>query len=193
MIRAFQMIFSPESVWLTISEKNRNFLFVLFFSTLPLIVGSLAIEAFAIHRFGEALGEFGRVNVAVERILRYSVTHLVCDLAFLFGGSWFLLSVAQSFNTKVGFSASFSTLAYGSAPIFLMHALDGVPLIHSWLAWGIGAGLAVRALYHGVAVNMKPEQTKGFGLFVVSIFIVAFLSGLGHFISLTMLHGKSMP
>jgi hypothetical protein len=192
MIRAFQMIFAPEGAWLKISEKNRHFLFVLFVSTLPLILGCLALEAAGIDRFGEAMGEFSRLNVAREVIIKYAITHLICDLAFLFFGGWFLMSVARSFNARVTFSQCFATMAYGASPIFLMHALDGIPILYTWLCWGIGAGLTVRSLYHGVAVNLKPEQTKGFGLFVVSIFIVGFLSGLGHFISLTVLHSQSV-
>src|SRR5437868_4666618 len=103
MIRALQMIFSPDGVWLKIAEKNRNFLWVLFLSTLPLIVGAVAVEGFGLLRLGEAMGEFGRVYPTQDVVIKYELTHLVLDLAFLFGGSFFLLSVAQSFNTKVSF------------------------------------------------------------------------------------------
>lgn len=191
MIRALQMIFAPEGAWLKIAEKNRNFLFVLFLSTLPLVVGALALEGFGMERLGESGGEFGRISVSRDLIIRYEVARLIADMAFLFIGGWFLLSVARSFHAQVTFSQVFNTLAYGASPIFLMHAFDGIPAVHTWLCWGIGAGLAIRSLYHGVAVNLKPEQTKGFGLYVVSIFIVLFLSGLGQFMTLTVLHGKS--
>src|SRR5437763_1081204 len=59
MIRAFQMIFSPGPAWTKVAEKNRNFLFTLFLSTLPLIFGCLAIEAYGLERLGESIGEFG--------------------------------------------------------------------------------------------------------------------------------------
>lgn len=190
MIRAFQMIFAPEGAWRSIAEKNRNFLFVLFFSTLPLIAAAVAVEGYGIFRLGEAMGEFGRINIVQERIIRYETAHLIFDLAFLFGGAWFLLTVARSFNTPATYSESFSTLAYGASPIFLMHAVDGAPQLHTWLCWGVGAGLAVRSLYHGVAINMKPEQTKGMGLYIVGVFIVLFLSGLAHFVALSILHTK---
>src|SRR4051812_1539600 len=181
MIRAFQMIFSPEGVWPKIAEKNRHMIFILFLSTLPLIVCCLAIEGFGIDRLGESMSEFGRVNIDRTLIYKYLLTHLVADLVFLFLGAYFLMGVARSFNSNTSYSLAFCTLAIASSPIFLMHALDGVPAIHTWLCWGIGFGLAVRALYHGVAVNIRPEQTKGFGLYIISVFIVGFLSGLGHF------------
>jgi hypothetical protein len=190
MIRAFQMIFAPEGAWLKIAEKNRNFFFVLFFSTIPLVVAALAAEGYGLDRLGEGMGEFGRINIVQKVIIRYELAHLVFDLAFLFGGAWFLISVAHSFDTRATYSQAFGTLAYGASPIFLMHALDGIPQLHTWLCWGIGAGLAVRALYHGVAVNMKPGQTKGMGLYIVAIFIVLFLSGLAHFVSIAILHSK---
>jgi hypothetical protein len=194
MIRAFQMIFSPEGVWPKIAEKNRHMIFVLFLSTLPLILVCLALEGLGLERLGEAMGEVGLGRVTPDRqvILKYLLAHLIGDLFFLFMGSYFLLSVARSFHGNPTFSQAFNTLAIGASPIFLMHALDGLPILYTWLCWGIGFGLAIRALYHGVAVNMRPEQTKGFGLYLVSIFIVGFLSGLAHFVSVQVLHGKML-
>jgi hypothetical protein len=192
MMRAFQMIFAPEGAWVKIAEKNRNMLFTLFFSTLPLVVVCLAIEGYGLEKLGESYGEFGKINVVRSAIINYEFTHLALDVAFLLGGAWFLMSVAHSFHANVTISQSFNTLAYGASPIFLMHALDGIPHLHTWLCWGIGAGLAVRALYHGVAINLKPEQTKGMGLYIVSIFIVSFLSGLAHFLAITILHNKAL-
>lgn len=192
MIRAFQMIFSPEGTWPRIAEKNRHLVFVLFLSTLPLILGCLAVEGLGLERLGESVSEFGRVNVERNLIYKYLATHLIGDLFFLFFGAYFLLSVAKSFHADSTYSQAFTTLAIGASPIFLMHALDAVPALPSWVCWGIGFGLTVRALYHGVAVNMKPEQTKGFGLYIVSIFIVGFLSGLAHFVSMAVLQGKML-
>jgi hypothetical protein len=192
MIRAFQMIFSPEGVWPKIAEKNRHMLFVLFLSTLPLIVGCLAIEGIGLDRLGEPMGELGRADVERTIIYKYLLAHLVGDLFFLFFGAYFLLGVARSFHAPITYSQAFVTLAIGSGPIFLMHAPDGIPALYTWLCWGIGFGLSIRALYHGVAVNLKPEQTKGFGLYIISVFIVGFLSGLAHFISVAVLHGKML-
>jgi len=190
MIRALQMIFAPEGAWLKIAEKNRHFLFTLFVSTLPLLAGALAVEGFSIRKLGEGVDEFGKMTVPDGVILKYVLTHFTLGLAVIFGGSWFLLSVARSFNSQSSFSQSFNTMAIGASPIFLMHALDGIPALNTWLCFGIGAGLAVRALYHGVAVVIKPEQTKGFGLYIVSVFIILFLGALAHFIALSVLHGK---
>jgi hypothetical protein len=192
MIRAFQMIFSPEGVWLKIAEKNRHMIFTLLLSTLPLIVGSLALEGYGLDRWGEPQDELSRAHFTNEVIYKYLATHFVGDLFFLFVGSYFLLSVAHSFNARCTYSQTFNTLAIGASPIFLMHAPDGLPVLYTWLCWGIGFGLSIRALYHGVAVNLKPEQTKGFGLYIVSVFIVGFLSGLAHFISIQVLHGKML-
>ncbi len=184
------MIFAPESAWLQVAEKNRHFLFTLFFSTLPLLAVALAVECYGMMRTGEMLGEFGRATVSLQLATKYAVTHLILDVAFVLGGGWFLHSVARSFNAYSNYSQSFNTLAIGASPIFLMHALDALPQVHTWVCWGIGAGLAIRALYHGVAVVIKPEQTKGFGLYVVSIFIVSFLSALSHYVALAVLQGK---
>jgi hypothetical protein len=192
MIRAFQMIFSPEGAWPKIAEKNRHMIFILFLSTLPLILGCLAVEGLGLERLGEPIGELGRTNVERTLVLKYLGIHLAGDLTFLFLGAYFMMGVARSFNTRTTYSQAFCTLAIGSSPIFLMHAVDGLPAIYTWLCWGIGMGLAIRALYHGVAVYLKPEQTKGFGLYIVSVFIIGFLSGLAHFIAVQVLHGKML-
>src|SRR3954464_10024260 len=192
MIRAFQMIFSPEGVWPKIAEKNRHMIFILFLSTLPLILGCLALEGLGLEKLGEPMGELGRSRVERAVILKYLGIHLAGDLIFLFLGSYFMVSVARSFNARTTYSQGFCTLAIAASPIFLMHAVDGLPGIYTWLCWGVGLGLAIRALYHGVAVNLKPEQTKGFGLYIVSVFIVGFLSGLAHFIAMQILHGKML-
>jgi hypothetical protein len=186
------MIFSPEGVWPKIAEKNRHMIFILFLSTLPLILGSLALEGLGLDRLGEPIGELGRKVVERPLILRYLAIHLAGDLIFLFLGAYFMMGVARSFNTRTTYSQAFCTLAIGASPIFLMHAADGVPVLYTWLCWGIGMGLTVRALYHGVAVYLKPEQTKGFGLYIISVLIVGALSGLAHFIAVQVLHGKML-
>jgi hypothetical protein len=193
VLRAFQMIFAPEGAWWKIAEKNRHFLFVLFISSLPLIAAALALEGFGMDRLGESLSEVGKIRLNRDVIIRYEVIHLGLDVVFLLVGAWILLSLSKSFDGKVGYRESFSTMAYGASPIFLMHALDGLPHVPTWVCWGIGAGLAVRSLYHGVAINMKPEQTKGMGLYIVAAFIVLFLSGLVHFVAVTLLHGRPAP
>jgi hypothetical protein len=192
MIRVFQMIFSPEGTWPKIAEKNRHFLFVLFVSTLPLMCVCLAAEGYGLQRWGESGGEFGRLKISQEQIVRFLGAQLAGDLIFLFLGSYFLLNLARSFNGRATFSQAFNTLAYGASPIFLLHAADGLPSIPNWICWAVGAALSCLSLYHGVAVNMKPEQTKGFGLYIVSIFVVGFLSGLAYFIALAVLHGKML-
>jgi len=184
------MIFAPEGAWLKIAEKNPHFLFVLFVSMLPLLLLSLGAEAYGLMTLGEVMTEMGRPRIAQELAIKYAFAHLVLDLAFLIFGSWFLMALAHSFNSPNTYSQAFSTLAYGASPLFLMHALDAFPVVYTWLAWGIGFGLSIRALYHGIAVNLKPEQTKGFGLFILSIFIVGFLGALSHYVALAVLHEK---
>jgi hypothetical protein len=190
MIRVFQMIFAPEGVWHKIAEENRNFLFVLFLSTLPLVVGALAVEGAGILQLGERTTEFGKALVSQDRVIRYETAQLVLTLGFLFFGTWMLKGLAESFHAPVTFSQTFNTLAYGASPIFLMRALDGLPAVNTWVCWGVGVALAIRAFYHGVAISLKPEQTKGFGLYIITVFLVAFLTALPHFVAVSILHQK---
>lgn len=190
MIRVFQMIFAPEGAWHKIAEENRNFLFVLLVSTLPLLAIALGLEGYGLLRLGERFAEFGKIQVPQDRIIRYVAAHALLALTFLLVGAWMLRGLAESFHTNATFSNAFNTLAYGASPIFLMRAFDGIPAINTWVCLAIGIALSIRAFYHGVAIHMKPEQTKGFGLYIVTVMLVTFLATLTHFVAWAVLQGK---
>ena len=114
----------------------------------------------------------------------------MASLVVILAGSFLLKSVAQSFGVLCTFGGCFVLMACGFMPIFLLRVLDGIPQVNTWICWGIGAALSLRILYHGVALWLKPEQTKGFGVFLVSIVYTFVLSGLVHFAAIQVLHGK---
>ena len=160
-------------------------------SLLPLIAITLAAEAYGLFKLGEVVGGIGKqLQLPQERLIRYSVFYAVASLVVIVAGSLLLKSVAESFGVNTSFSSSFVLIACGFMPIFLLRIADGIPQINTWICWAIGAALSVRILYHGVALWLKPEQTKGFGLFLVSVVYTAVLSGLVHFAAIQVLHGK---
>ena len=190
-MRLIRLIFSAGKEWERITTTgNYSFLFVLCVSLLPLLAMACAGEGWGLMRLGEANSDVGRIEVPPERIVRYEVFYAVATLAAIIGGAALLKMVGASFNVTVPYSAYFALLAYGFSPIIFMHLLDGLPFINTWICWAIGIGLAASILYHGVAFALKPEQTKGFGLMIMSVMYVVILSGLVHFASVQVLHNR---
>jgi hypothetical protein len=190
MLRSLKLVFSAGAEWQKISVNPPHPLVVFFVSLLPLIAVSLGAEAFGLMRLGETLGEFGLIRLPEERIIKYVLFYGIASIAVIVLGSALLRSMAPSFNLQNSFGAWLILMAYGYTPIYLSRLADALPQINSWVCYAIGAALAVRVLYHGVAYWLKPEQTKGLGVLLMCIIYVVVLSGLVHFASIQVLHGR---
>ena len=191
MVRTLKLLFTPGQTWERMALNPPNAMTVALISLLPMMALTLGIEGYALLRLGEQVGGIGKqLQLAPERVIRYEVFYAAASLVVILAGSWLLKSVADSFGVLCKFGGVFVLLAYGFMPMFLLRILDGVPQVNTWICWIIGAVLAARILYHGVALWLKPEQTKGFGLFLVSMVYTLVLSGLVHFAAVQVLHGK---
>ena len=91
---------------------------------------------------------------------------------------------------RTNYFQSFVVMAYGFEPIILARILDGFPVINTWVCWVIGVAVSTSVLYHGVGMVLRPEQTKGFGLYLISILIIVLVSALAHFAAVGVLEGK---
>src|ERR1051325_5933195 len=191
MLRALNLLLSPARTWEQMALKPPNIATILIVSLIPLLAVTLAIEAFGLLKLGEVVGEIGKqLQLPVERVLRYGAFYAVSSLVVITAGSLLLKSVAESFGVNASFSYSFILIGCGFMPVFLLRIVDAIPQVNTWICWAIGAALSVRILYHGVALWLKPEQTKGFGLFLVSVVYTIVLSGLVHFAAIQVLHGR---
>jgi len=191
MITALQLIFSPFETWEKVATAQRGFFWTLLVHLLPLLIISLGIEGYLLTRWGEKRGDFGFIiNVPVALALRYAVAYFVLLLAAVFVSAKLLAIASDSFNVRTGYVQTFVLMAYGFSPIILARVLDGFPQLNSWVCWAIGAVTSVSIMYHGVGMILRPEQTKGFGLYLISILIVVLVSALAHFAALSVLHGK---
>jgi hypothetical protein len=193
MITAFQLIFSPFETWEKIAMAERGFLRTLGFYLLPLLLIGVGTEAFLLHHWGEKRGEFGyMIRVSQDLALRYGVAYIVLLLAAVLVSSKFLALSAESFNVRTTFTQCFVLVAYAFGPLILARILDGIPQLNTWLCWVIGAACAISVLYHGIGMMLKPEQTKGFGLYLITVLIIVLVSALAHFAAVAVLHGKAL-
>lgn len=191
MITVLQLIFSPFETWEKISTAQRSLVWTLCVYLLPLLVVALGAEGFLLNQWGEKRGEFGFViRVPLDLAVRYAAAYFVILLAAVIVSAKFLALASESFNVRTTYYQSFLVMAYSFGPIILARLLDSVPQINTWVCWAIGVVASVSVLYHGVGMVLRPDQTKGFGLYLVSIIIVVLVSGVGHFAALSVLHKK---
>jgi hypothetical protein len=191
MIKAFQIIFSPSGTWQKISESERGVPWIFLFYLLPWTALGVAAEGFGLVKWGERVGEFGHLlKISEDLAIRYSAVEGVLLLASVIVGAQFLSMIVSSFNVLTDYRRCFTVLAYGFSPIILSRVPDAAPMLPTWACWGVGVVLASSILYHGVGVILKPDQTKGFGLFIVSSLIAAASSAIAHILAIAVLRGK---
>lgn len=191
MIESIQLLFAPFQTWEKITATRPGWIRVLVLYLLPLLILAVSLESYSLVRWGENRGELEqRVKIPQQTAMRYGMAQFTLLLASMVLGARFLQSVASSFQVPSSFWQCFTLMAYGFNPIILSRFLDAIPGLNTWVCWSLGALISLSVLYHGVALALKPEQTKGFGLYLVSLVVVLFSSGLSHFIALNILHGK---
>ncbi len=194
MIRSLPILFAPYGVFLKIALAVPNAAVVFLVEFLPVLLLSLGLEYYGMTHWLEKSGEYGVSSlVPVALAQQYIQAQFVVFIAVLVIGSAVLRQVAISFETRVTWGQCFMTLCYCITPLALSRAVDAIPAMNTWMCWAIGVTLTARALYHGVAVLLKPEQTKGFGLFLFAVVLIAFLSALAHLMAGVVLQGRFMP
>jgi uncharacterized membrane protein YecN with MAPEG domain len=190
MLRALNLVFSPEAEWQKTALKPPNLALALLISILPLMIITLGIEGYSLVKYGAAYGDLGARTVSPDRAIKYEVFYGVASLLVIFLGARLMQNMGQSFNLVASYNVCFILMAFGYTPIFLLRLLDAAPRINTWICWAVGVALSFRILYHGVALWLRPEQTKGFGLFLVSSIYIVVLSALVHFASIQVLQGR---
>jgi hypothetical protein len=190
MITALQLIFSPFETWEKISTAQRGFLWICCMYLLPLLIIALGLEGFLLTRLGAKRELDSLIEVPVDLAIRYTAAYFVLLVIGVLVSAQFLSLASESFNVRTRFAQSFTVMAYSFGPIILSRILGGLPQINTWVSWLIGVAVAIAVLYHGVGMVLRPEQTKGFGLYLISMIIVLLVSGLIHFAALSVLHGK---
>jgi uncharacterized membrane protein YecN with MAPEG domain len=190
MLRALNLLFSPEAEWQKTALKPPHFATVLFISILPLMAAALAVEGYSLVKYGEMFRGLAQRAVSFERAVKYEVFYGAASLLAMFFGARLLRNVGKTFNLAASYSICFILIAFGYFPILLVRLMDAFPQINTWICWAVGAALSFRILYHGIALWLRPEQTKGFGLLLVSFVYILVISGVIHFAAIQVLQGR---
>jgi len=68
--------------------------------------------------------------------------------------------------------------------------LDALPGMSPWVTWPIGIILSIGVLYQGIPRMMEPDPPHAFGLYLMSAFLLIFITGLARFVTAWYLQGK---
>ena len=191
MLNSILLLLAPQTAWNRIANGKPSLVGLVLLVLLPLAIGSIWFEGYALKRWGDRQGELNRQMVVDEqRIQRYQIAQGVSALVLFAAGAYLLQHLAHSFNFYPPFKESFTLAVYGWSPYLWFHVLDAHPGASTWVCWFLGAVASMRCLYLGVALVLKPDQTKGFGVYMMASFLGAMLSALGHFVAISILNGR---
>lgn len=191
MIRPFQLIFDTTATWEKIENDERNVPVLVVLVLLPILILSLGLEGFLMHKFGDEIGPLDRLmKIDLDLIVRYEVTHFVLFLLVVFGGAWLVWKIAESFHSRHNYRACVTTLIYSLTPVFLVHILDGWPGFNTWICFGIGILLSVSLLYKGIPRTLRPEPSNALGMYLfLSVFLIM-ACGLAHYLGTLVLEER---
>jgi hypothetical protein len=191
MFRALQMLAAPMQAWQAVVAANRGFAWGLFCVLLPFMILGISIENAGILKFGEKRGEFAKVaQISKQVVVKHAIVETVAGLLVALVAAKLIAHVGSGMNLYVGYGRIFAVVACAMMPFYLLKIPDGHPFFPTWVCFAVGAALCCAILYHGVGLGLQPEQTKGFGLFMLTLMIVVALAGVAHLLSVVTLDGK---
>ena len=140
MLRALNLLFSPEPEWQKAALKPPHLVTVLLLSIIPLMVIALAVEGWSLLKYGEVFRGLTPRAVSLDRAVKYEVFYGAASLLVILFGARLLQNVGKTFNLYSSYGICFVLIAYGYSPLFLVRFLDALPQINTWICWAVGKG-----------------------------------------------------
>jgi hypothetical protein len=191
MFRALQLLISPGNTWVKIAAAKRGVVWNVFIELLPLLLITCAMEGYALTRWGERTGQFGRVlHYELNSILILEAIQIGISIVMVLATGVILRWVGESFHFYPSYRACVTLAIFGFSPFFIMRLGHYVPDLNEWVGPALGALACVYVLYQGVGVVLEPDQTKGFGLYILSALIFVLLCGMDQMLLLMAAQSK---
>jgi len=190
MIKVFFLIFEPSVAWGKIAQARRGFFFITAFHLLPFILLGTALEAWGLAQHGKWQPRFQMFKTfSRPDIITYEVLQVLLLFAVVFVSAALVFRISQTFQDRLKFLQTFTTVAYCFSPMFLFHLLDFSGTMHPAATWLIGMALTVWILYQGIPRVMQPDPTHAFGVYLSTTMVVVLTSGLARLITAMYLFG----
>lgn len=190
MIKALLLIFSPVPAWERIVRAQRSFAFVLTIYLLPMLILAGAAEGYGLIRWGKLQRdvEFVKKFSAGEAVV-YEIGQLLLGLGTVLLAAKIIKSLGETFHGRHTYTQTFTVVAYGISPFFLLRLMDAFP-VNPWISWSIGILLSMAVLYQGVPRVMQPDPPHAFGLYLASVLLLVIITGLARFVTAWYLQGR---
>ncbi len=191
MIKTFLLIFNPADAWDRIVRARRSLLYILVLYLLPLLVLASLAEAYGLIHWGKLQGSARLPRTfSLNQALLFEGSYIASSLVIVFVGAQVVKAMGDTFHGRNTYAQTFTLIAYGLGPVFMLHVLDAFRPISPWATWGVGILLSWGILYHGVPKVMEPDPPHAFGLYLVTSFVLCLATGLARLITALYLEGK---
>ncbi len=194
MIKAFLLVLDPSGTWDRIVLAKRSWLVILLGYLLPLWLIGAAAEGYGLVHWGKPHGMVSLVRpFPNSTALLFEIIQLLLFFLVVSIGAKIIKALGETFHGRNNFEQTFTVVAYGLSPVFVLHILDMFPGVSGWLYWAIwvaGILLSMSILYLGIPKVMLPDPPHALGLYLTSTVLLAMVSGLVRFLTFCYLEGK---
>jgi hypothetical protein len=190
MIKALLLLFGSGQAWERVVRAQRRLVFVWLCYLTPMVLISAAAEGWGLTHWGcwQMGGRYLKKFPVGETVV-YEVANVLLSFVIVFVSAKIIKSLGETFHGRNTYTQSFTLVAYGLSPLFLLRLLDAVPAIGPWTTWGIGIALSAAVLYQGVPRVMLPDPPHTFGLYFMSVVLLVMITGLSRFVTAWYLQG----
>lgn len=189
MIKAISLIFDPAITWDKIALAKKGLGYVFFWFLTPLVLISVGGEMAGVVYLGRRADNGSTISIPEPRMIAYCGAELAMSFLVVFIGARLVKSVSETFHGRHSYAKCFSVVAYTLGPLFLLRLLDAFPVMNPWASFGIGMVLSVTTLYYGVPRVLQPDPPDAFGVYLISVLLLAGVAALARFLTLLVLDG----
>jgi len=183
MIKAVLLVLEPLRTWERIALAQRSVLRILLTYVLPLLLLTSVAEAYGMMFWGDWRGNVVTLKrFSLPEALGFQFVEWAVNLGTLFLGTKMLKNLGETFHGRHTYPQAFTAVAYGLGPFWTLHVFDALPSVNPWVTYGLGIGLTLVVLYHGIPRVMLPDPPQAFGLYIMGWLLLALTAGLGRFV-----------
>ena len=185
MIKALLLIFNGVPTWERIVEARRTILFILSLHLLPLLLLGTGGEVYGLIHWGKPRSsEYGNpLPLAQNAAIQYGLCKIALGLVVVLVVAKIVQSLATSFHGRQTYTQTFTCVAYGISPLFLVNLLNALPHMPAWVTWAIGVALCASVLYQGLPRVLMPDPPHTLGLYFMSVLMLVMTTALAQFVT----------
>lgn len=120
----------------------------------------------------------------------FEVVQLICSLLSVLLCGRLLEIMGKTFHGRCTFTQAFTTVVFGLSPMFLLRLLDVSRSMSPYAPWVMGIGVSMWILYQGMPRIMMPDPTHAFGLYLSTVVVLIFGTGLFRVVTALYLEGR---